>query len=111
MAALPDFFRGDTYVFSVEHPGVDVTGWLFTWTLKSAPEDATPALQVQHTAGSGPLDDAVNGVVFISLDSVTSAGLTPGSFVCDVERRIPGSPPLVRTLVHQKIRVLRDVTD
>jgi hypothetical protein len=108
---LPDFYRGDTYPpIEINYPGVDITGWIFTITLKAALDDTVPALQVQQVAGAGPLDDAANGKIILSITSAQTAALAVGRYAADIERRIPGSPDNVRTILFQKIKCLQDVT-
>jgi hypothetical protein len=104
---IPNFYRGDTVSVKIQYTGgIDITGWIFTITLKTELTDAAPALQVQQTA-SGV--DAAAGVVRLVLTSVQTAPLS-GWFYLDIERRIPGSPDNVRTIIYQKIKVVADVT-
>jgi hypothetical protein len=114
--ALQNFRRGDTYKLKLSFPGKDITGWLFTFTMKAALEDVTPALQLSKTAGDGANDDPVNGIVYLEIDSATSGNLTPGSYYYDIQRTIPGNPPNVRTILPaidkptEKIKVIQDVS-
>lgn len=114
--ALRNFRRGDTYKLKLSFPGKNISGWLFTFTLKSNLEDATPALQISKTAGDGANDEPTNGIVYLEIDSAASALLTPGSYYYDIQRVIPGSPPDVRTILPpidkpiEKIKVIQDVS-
>jgi hypothetical protein len=108
MSVLPDFFRGDTYpLIRIEYTGIDITGWIFTLTMKTSLDDETPALQVQVTATGV---DATEGKAFIPITSAQTIALATGKYFLDIERRIPGSPDNVRTIIFQKIRCLADVT-
>jgi len=114
--ALQNFRRGDTYKLKLNFPGRDITGWLFTFTMKSALEDTIPALQITRTAGDGSNDDPANGIVYLEVDSLTSAALNPGNYFYDIQRVIPGNPPDVRTILPpitaptEKIKVIPDVS-
>jgi hypothetical protein len=108
MSVLPDFFRGDTYpLIRIEYTGIDITGWIFTLTMKTSLDDETPALQVQVTATGV---DATEGKASIVITSEMTSSLTPKTYVMDIERRIPGSPDNVKTIVFQKIKCMQDVT-
>lgn len=113
--ALQNFRRGDTYKLKLNF-GKDITGWLFTFTLKSELEDVIPALQIQKTAGDSPSDEPGNGIVYLEITSAASALLAPSSYFYDIQRTIPGNPPDVRTILpdiskpSEKIKVIQDVS-
>ena len=105
---IPNFYRGDTVPVRIEYAGpVDITGWIFTITFKSALTDTTPALQLQQTAIGA---DAILGIVRFEITSEQTATLGVGTFFLDIERRIPGNPDNVATILYQKIKALPDVT-
>lgn len=119
-STLPDFRRGDTYpvelyIVNEDDAAYDITGWVFTFTLKSV-STGLIALQISKTAGDDTKDDPSNGMVYLEIDSDTSAAQTPGSYYYDVQRSIPGSPPDVRTILpdienpHDKLRIFEDVS-
>jgi hypothetical protein len=110
--ALPDFFRGDTWSHQVltkdlSGNAVDITGRIYTLSLKSDIGSAAPVVQSQVVAGG---DDALNGIVTIGLASTQTAALAPGVYYCDIERRTPGDPDDVRTLIFQKVKCYADVS-
>lgn len=94
---LTDFRQGDTKFVRIEYgDGVDITGYFHALTLRADFDDATPiAAQVKSTVGDHALDEALNGVAVLELDSTLSATLTPGAYVYDVQRVRPnGANPL-----------------
>lgn len=110
---LPDFFRGDTYSITLNFTdptsgqAIDITGYVFTITLKVNEADADPgALQKQVTA-SGPA--ALAGKVEVRLES-DETGIAVGPYFMDLQRTIPGSPPDVLTIKKQVINVLQDIS-
>lgn len=122
--ALPNFTditRGDTQrvklVFKqADNSPIDITGWRFGMTLKavSTDLDAAAAVQVFTTVGDDDEDVAVNGLVFIQLESDDMEAVVGGKpYSYDIQRAIPrvGKPPLVKTLFAGRVAVAEDITD
>ena len=112
---LPDFRRGDTFdipmtiVNSTTGLPIDISGYVFTTTLKADTADADSAAKWQVTkTATGP--DAVLGKITLSVAASITYAIEPGAYVLDVQRTIPGVEPQVRTLLYQAIRCLPDVT-
>jgi len=100
---LSDFRQGDTKIIQINYgTGFDITGWSFYFTMRADFEEGTPiTAQVKTTVGDHALDDPANGLAHIELDSTTSAGITVGGYVYDVQRVKPnGAEPVsVLTLI------------
>lgn len=96
---LEDFRAGDTVTIRIDYGAVDITGWKFWFTLKSKFDDASPVAQAVTTAGTGGLDDAVNGICYLTMPSDVTKTIPAGKYVYDVQRAIDGSPPDVKTLI------------
>jgi hypothetical protein len=104
---LPSFHRGDTYrPVRVVYPDVDITGWIFSISLKANLNQTTPDAQTVVVAAG---EAAEAGEVVLALTSAQTA-IPPGIYHMDIERRIPGNPDHVHTLVYQRVRCLPDVT-
>ena len=114
---LRGFRRGNTYRVRLRFPGQDVSGWLFSLTMKAQLSSESPILLVQKTAGDIPRDNPAGGIVYLEIGSDESALLTPGEYYYEIRREIPGDPPDVRTVMPpieramEKLRVYRNVTD
>lgn len=96
---LSDFRQGDTKKIRIDYgTGFDITGYMFWFTLR---DDFNTAIvtQVSTTAGDHPLDDVLNGVAYIQLESDDSKLIPAGKYVWDIQRAIPGVPPDVLTLL------------
>lgn len=119
MTKLADFWRGDTKEIKLtftdkNNVALDVTAWILTWTFKKELSDSVPAAQIVTTAGDNPLDEPLSGIIWLVLPSDISETLTPGSYFYDIERKIPGTPPIVKTIMPEKptdkLKVYEDVT-
>lgn len=113
MADLTSFYRGDTVPLAVSfsRTGIpeDITGHIVTLTLKATMTDPDPgAVQVQVVCPPGAESDA--GTVTITIGSDQSKLLSPGTYFYDVQKVIPGSPPIVQTAVSGNVTVMADVT-
>lgn len=114
---ITDFRQGDTKVIKIDYgTGVDITGWIFIFTMKAKLESATITAQVKTTAGDNPLDDVANGLCYITLDSDTSYTIAPGKYFYDVQVNKGGVPPVIKTIlppitdVNDKITVVAGAT-
>jgi len=102
--------RGDdwTLKFTISSEGsvLDITGYTYTFTLKSNIDDVDPGdLQVIIVA-SGL--DATNGIVYINAAAADTNTLNPKTYNYDVQQvDTTGS---VQTLVIGKVKVEPDVT-
>jgi hypothetical protein len=116
--AIKDIFKGDTkrYKFTFDDGAVppvpvDITGWeiWFTLKVKDTDADAAAVIQVKTTAGDDINDDVANGRMYLTLTSVDT-DVAVASYVYDFQRVVPGTPPSVRTLDKDKVKVVQDVT-
>lgn len=76
-----DFKAGETLQFSLQYEGEDITGYTFTFILRSV--SATTAvndLEFSTTVGDHPNDDALNGYAVIEIPFATTATLTSGKY-------------------------------
>jgi hypothetical protein len=97
---IEDFRQGNTKVIKIDYgQGVDTTGWTFYLTLKEKIDDYTPVAQVSTTAGDNVLDDPTNGLVYLTLDSVTSSSIPVGSYYWSVQVDKGGSPAIINTIL------------
>ncbi len=121
MTELPGFYRGDDHCFEVlvkvkdtDQP-VDITGWLFTSTMKLSSElpdqpelddqGNRQVLQVSTLASDGP--DSKEGRVFIIYPHVKTAELLATNYQMDIQSNRAG---VVQTLIKGVIPVMADVT-
>ncbi|HAT48864.1 MAG: hypothetical protein HQL07_03900 [Nitrospirae bacterium] len=112
---LSAFYRGDTKVWglsfkdSVGAP-IDVTGHELWFTMKreitDLDEDAVLQKKIIFSSGA----ESENGIGTLTLDSTETGAIDPGNYFFDLQKVIPGSPPIVATLISGKISVLPDVT-
>lgn len=97
---IEDFRQGNTKVIKIDYgKGIDITGWTFYLTLKENIDDTSNIAQVSSVAGSDPMDDAVNGLAYLTLDSTTSASIEPGKYYWSLQVDKGGSPPVIKTLL------------
>lgn len=100
---LNDFRQGDTVTIKIDYgTGFDITGYEFWFTMRADFDDLSPIIaQISTTAGDHTLDDIVNGLAHIELDSVTSAAIPVGGYVYDVQRGKPNgaNPKDILTLL------------
>ena len=104
-------YRGDTRSWRLNLP-YDVTGVRFVLTLKQHISDynSMAPVSINVTAGDNPLDDPVNGIVWITIDSITSSKLSPSNYViglCKIVDDVPAD--VVTTLFVGTIEVKADV--
>lgn len=91
---------------------IDITDWIIILTFKTEDTDVDPGLlQITTTAGDDPLDDAVNGIMYVVLPSDDSANLPVGTIHYGFKRIIPGTPPDVLTLDKDKVKIFQNITD
>lgn len=115
---LSDFRQGDTKKIKIDYgTGFDITDYKFWLTLR---EDFGTVIiaQTSTVAGDHPLDDVLNGIAILQMDSDVTKTIPAGKYVWDIQRAIPvaGQPPDVLTLlptnknVKDKIEVFDGVT-
>lgn len=114
-ATLSPFYRGDTKILRfafTESDGkaLDITGHELWFTLKRdlADPDEQAALQKRVIFPAGT--DAAAGIGVLTLESGETGSIEPGTYFYDLQRVIPGTPPVVTTLMSGRIAVLPDVT-
>lgn len=97
---ITDFRQGDSKIIKIDYGvGVDVTGWKFWITLKEELDSSTIIAQISTTAGDDTNDDVANGIVYITIDSVTSLGIPAGKYYYDVQVSKGGNPPVIKTIL------------
>ncbi|MGN7613043.1 hypothetical protein ACQZV8_13270 [Magnetococcales bacterium HHB-1] len=116
MAALPDFYRGDTQVYNLSFTdnssgsAVDITGNDLWITLKVSLNDSDEDAAFQKQITFPPDSNSAQGVGQIILESSETKVITPGTYFYDFQYVVPGSPPHVTTLTSGKVTVLPDIT-
>jgi hypothetical protein len=105
---LNDFVRGDTWTQKVtimnEGTPVDITGDEFWLTMKLNPESVSPDAQCSIAASGA---DALNGIVYLTLEAVDTTDLIPSRYYFDIQRKTSNK---VQTLLYGRVRVIRDIT-
>lgn len=97
---VSDFRQGDTKIIKVDFGnGVNITGWVFWFTLRKEFGDKNFVAQVTYNAGDNSMDDIFNGLAHITLDSDTSATIEPGKYYYDVQVSKGGTPPNIKTIL------------
>jgi len=97
---IQDFRQGNTKVIKIDYgKGVDITGWVFYFTLKEDIDDTNNAMQVTTTAGDNALDDVDNGLAFLTVDSDVSALVTPDKYFWSLQVDKGGTPKDITTLL------------
>lgn len=96
------FTQGDAYDHELTFSGdvVDVSGWTITAQVRQYPQATA------YEAFAVGMDDAVTGVVVLSLTAAQTVGL-PESCVWDVQRVVGGKP---LTFLAGDVTVTREVT-
>ena len=114
-STLSPFYRGDTKVFTLSFKDgagnpIDITGHELWFTMKKAVDDsdANAVLQKQIIFPAGEASQGGTGT--LTLESTETGAIEPGVYLYDVQKVIPGSPPVVATLMSGKISVLPDIT-
>ena len=78
-------------------PGVagvrqNITGWTFTWELRTSPEDTSAALIMKTSAALQiTIADGPNGVVNVALLRADTVGLAPGTYHHTLSRTDAGN--------------------
>nr|CRH06137.1 protein of unknown function [Candidatus Magnetococcus massalia] len=112
---LSPFYRGDTKVFNLSFKDgdgspINIAGHQLWFTMKKdvADPDSKAVLQKQITFP----DDAQSqsGAGALTLESTETGSIEPGVYLYDIQKVIPGDPPVVATLMSGKINVLPDIT-
>ena len=100
---LTDFRQGDTKPIKINYgAGVDITGYVHMFTIRKDFADGTViTAQAISTAGNHTLDDVLNGLAHVELDSTVSSGIPPDCYIYDVQRVRPNGllPVHVLTLI------------
>ena len=121
MNQLRPFYRGDDHALKVtvrekgKESGLDITGWVFTSTLKLSSElpdepelDDQGNRQVLKTVTTAPDDpDSRIGVFYLMFRSEGTKDLIPTNYELDVQSE---HNDVVKTLFKGRIQVLSDVT-
>lgn len=121
MTELQPFYRGDDHalevlvrVKSTKEP-VDITGWVFTSTLKLSSElpdqpelDEQGNRQVlQVSTVAGDTEDSKNGRVYLVYPSDQTRQLVPTTYEMDIQSERNN---ITQTLIKSRIPVLSDVS-
>jgi len=84
-----DFTQNDSFLIKVRHnPVKNLTGAVFTVTLKQHLNDASAALSVSTTAGDHASDAPTNGLVYIPITQSDTVSLPPGTYYGSIRRTI-----------------------
>ncbi|MBF0342116.1 MAG: hypothetical protein HQL95_14320 [Magnetococcales bacterium] len=109
------FYRGDTKVFTLSFSNpdaspVDITGHTLWFTMKRTAndQDSEAVLQKRVMFPSTPASVAGSGSLL--LDSTETSLIEPGIYLYDMQKVIPGNPPVVATFISGRIQVLPDIT-
>ena len=121
MTQLAAFYRGDDHALELvvrikdEDEPVDVTGWVFTSTLKLSSEmpdqpefdddGNRQVLQIQTTAED--VEDSKEGIVFLHYPASMTKDLIPTTYEIDIQVQYSG---VTQTLIKGQIPVLPDVS-
>lgn len=96
---LSDFRKGETKVIKIDYGAdTDITGWSFKVVFKKKSDQVHNDLEIETTAGDEVLDDPMNGLAYLIIDSTTSLGLDVGKYFYSVKRIKPGSPQDIKTI-------------
>ena len=118
---LPDMRVGDDYTIQLtvadeNQLAVNITGYKFWFTMKSAftDLDAAAVLQFSTTVGDNANDDAVNGICFISVPASQTKTIPTGSYYYDIQQKTATGglttvlPPIAE--YKDKITVIPEIT-
>jgi hypothetical protein len=87
LKVVKDFTQGDSFTIKISHnPTKNITGGSLVFVMKKRETDTTPILKVTHTVGDNPLDDAANGVAYISVASTDTASIPVGRYFGSIKR-------------------------
>lgn len=117
---LPDMRVGDEYnitltVNDTNNVAVDITGYEFWFTMKTAFEDLDNAavLQFKTTAGDNVNDDVVNGICYLTVPASMTKVVPVGKYFYDIQQKVGTSITTVLPPVEDykdKISVVPEVT-
>ena len=97
---IRDFRQGDSKVIKIDYGiGVDITGWKFWFTMKTELDSSNIITQISTIAGDDTNDDVANGIVYITIDSLTSYSIPAGKYYYDVQVSKGGNPPFIKTIL------------
>lgn len=115
--AFPNFAQGETLVFGFEVTdpdsgnAIDISNWVFTVTIKENLDQLDAEAILQHVQTMPAGGDSAGGIGEIRVPSSLTLGVSPGSYVADMQRKIPGNPPDIKTLIPPtRITVYEPVT-
>lgn len=111
MSNLIELYRGDTAdyaltVTDVDGSAVNIQGFEFIMTVKKNPSQADTDAIIQ---ASGTIEDAGSGVVTFAISEASSSGLSPGTYVYDIQA-YKSETGIVQTVTWDKFIVKNDVT-
>lgn len=114
-AQFAPFYRGDTKVFSVSFTNssglpLDVSGHTLWFTMKLLATDLDAAAVFQKRIVFPEDASSRNGVGSLIIESTETDNFDPGTYFFDIQKVIPGTPPVVTTMLAGKIIVLADIT-
>ena len=111
---LEPIYRGDTQTYKLKFTtntgAKDITGWEIWFTLKhsDAETDDTNAVISKRVIAQAGADSSA-GILYITLDA-NDTDITPKTYYYDIQRVVPGTTPIVTTIMKGKLKILRDVT-
>lgn len=92
-AYIQDIRQGNTLDYKINYgTGFDITDWKFTFTLATDFEMTVPELEFQTTVGDNPLDDPLNGLVYLTISASLTDILVPGKYYWAFKRADAGTP-------------------
>lgn len=114
-SAFAPFFRGDTKTYTLTFKdgtgrAIDVSGHELWFTMKRQITDPDSEAVLQKRVVFADNEASRAGSGMLVLDSTETGAVEPGTYWCDLQKVVPGSPPVVATLLSGKIAVLPDVT-
>jgi len=103
---LTSFHSGETNVYKFIFNGIDITGWKIHLILKDdLDENVDPVMSVFSEAGWNELDDPVNGLMYLTVNSEDS-NIPPASYHYQFIREIGNETPRnLRLLFQNKVKV------
>ncbi|MBF0186273.1 MAG: hypothetical protein HQM06_18050 [Magnetococcales bacterium] len=101
-----------TYKLTLKSAGapVDLSRQVLIMTIKVQAEDEDEQALVRKRVTVADDANARSGVGYIVLQSTDTNTLSPGNYVYDIKKVIPGSPPDVATVLWGTISISRSVT-
>jgi len=86
---------------------VNITNYTYWFTLKSDIDSSDPGQLQVSTVASGV--NATNGIVYINVPHA-STNITAQTYNYDVQQADTSSPPIIKTILLGKVKVVKDVT-